>query len=691
MSDEFEESDRRAPGWWTRRFTQARMRAYFRHAIAGATSDDEGRVELDFEPSLGENREAAEVWLREHRDAIANQETSPQPQSVPPLQIVLLVVGTRGDIQPFLPIAHHLEQHGHRVRLATHEEFRDFVEGDGIEFFPLAADPRELIAYMVQTGGRIIPTKISQLRNDLPRKREMISEILGSTWQACIGPNPKDPTDNDFLADAVIANPPCFGHIHVAEALHVPLHMIFTMPWTPTTAFPHPLANLGTGTGGAVENWLSFLTIDFLTWAGSADLVNRFREDTLGIEPILLGEGGSSLLHDNEVPTTYLWSPSFVAKPPDWNESIEIAGFCFLDQATSYEPPRELSAFLEGGARPFYIGFGSCVIESPNETTKLISKAVEESGIRAILSRGWAGLGRGIDSNDILVVDDLPHDWLFPHLAGICHHGGAGTVAAGLRAGLPTIVVPFFGDQHFWGDRVARAGAGPEPIPFSKLSATALSDAFAFCLDDGIQAQARIIAAGIDSENGARDAVRSFHRHLPLREMVCTLDAEHLARRWCEDCEIHLCEACDALVHQDHERLDHVRGPWRWIDWGVRPPKNLVDGLEQGLGHAVGELFRSAQIAVKEPVEGAKRDGARGLAQGLGDGISGLLQGPVRGGLSLARKLAAAVEPEIATRDHSAAEVLRRPISPPEKPDDKEQQVLLERYRMLMRNRGKTA
>ena len=675
----------RDSSWWTRRWTQARMRAYLRHALTTARRQSSGRIDLDFRRASADHEDTAAAWLREHQATLVASEKPSLPDTIPHLAILILVVGTRGDVQPFVPIAKKLLAQGHRVRLATHEEFRDFVEAAGIEFFPLAADPRELIAYMVRTGGSVLPTNVEQFREDVPKKREMITEILNSTWEAAVSDDPTNPERGSFVADAIIANPPCFGHIHVAEALHTPLQIIFTMPWTPTTAFSHPLANMGQGKHGPVENWLSFLTIDFLTWAGSADLINRFREQTLGIQPILLGEGGSSLLQDNEVPTTYLWSPAFVGKPADWGDAIDIAGFCFLEGATSYEAPRELTDFLEQGPPPFYIGFGSCVIENPEAVTALLREAIQLSGIRAILSRGWAGLGEGLEDNEILVVGDLPHDWLFPHLSGICHHGGAGTVAAGLHAGLPTIVIPFFGDQYFWGSCVARAGAGPEPIPFTELTSEKLAEAFRFCQSTQAHAQAEEIAVGIRAEDGVQAAVDAFHRHLPLDAMACQLDPGHLARRYCEDCRIALCLSCDALVHEHPDRQGHDRTPWRWVDWGIRPPENLAEGLEQGLGHAAGELFRSARDAVRSPVQGAHEGGALGLARGLGEGLAGLLRGPFRGGIAIAKKVAAAVEPHSTTAAH-AFHVLHRSEADHPEFDAAQKARLLRVYETLRRD-----
>jgi len=155
----------------------------------------------------------------------------------PYLNIVMLVVGTRGDVQPFLAYGQELQSAGHRVRLATHEVFRDFVLENGLEFFPLAGDPSELMEYAVNNDG-IIPSIPAFLKGEVGKHQRTIGEILETTWQACIlkGQNPGDP----FVANVIIANPPSFGHIHCAEKLGIPLHMVFTMPWSATIKFPHP-------------------------------------------------------------------------------------------------------------------------------------------------------------------------------------------------------------------------------------------------------------------------------------------------------------------------------------------------------------------------------------------------------------------------------------------------------------------
>ena len=158
---------------------------------------------------------------------------------IPLLNIVILVVGTRGDVQPFIAYGQALRQFGHRVRLVTHQVFRGFVLRHDLEFYPLAGNPDELVAYLVRNGG-IFP-KISALWNgDVRHQEDTIAEILTTTWNACIADDPK--TGVPFTADAIIANPPSYGHIHCAEKLGIPLHMVFTMPWSKTVRFPSPFA-----------------------------------------------------------------------------------------------------------------------------------------------------------------------------------------------------------------------------------------------------------------------------------------------------------------------------------------------------------------------------------------------------------------------------------------------------------------
>ena len=510
-----------------------------------------------------------------------------EPQRVPSFAIAILVVGTRGDVQPFIPIACRLARDGHRVRLATHAVFREFVESHGLEFFPLAGDPRELMDYMVMTGGHLVPHHLDQLVEQVPRKRAIMAEILASTWAACTERDPGRPAAPPYVADVVIANPPCLGHIHVAEALRAPLHIMFTMPWSPTRAFPHPFTHVISAVHPGLRNRLSFEAFDWLTWLGLADLVNDFRERSLGLERIHLGDHGGSLLHELAVPHAYLWSPSVLAKPPDWGAHIDVTGFVFPDE-TPFPAPGPLREFLAAGDPPVYVGFGSCTAPDPVALTATIFEGLERAGVRGLVSRGWAKLGTASVPRHVHLVDDVPHDWLFPRCAAVCHHGGAGTTAAGLRSGLPTMVVPFFGDQYFWGRIVADAGAGPEPVPIDLLTPETLADGIKSALRPEVHTRAVALGEKVRAQSGADEAVAAFYKRLPLATMRCRLDATHLGRRSCDECGLVLCPLCDAVIHTDPTRAMHRREPLGYVTWDVAGSPSFAEWLERAIESTLG-------------------------------------------------------------------------------------------------------
>ncbi|RDW70562.1 putative sterol glucosyltransferase [Aspergillus mulundensis] len=465
------------------------------------------------------------------------------------LNIVIQVVGSRGDVQPFIALGNELQKHGHRVRLATHDVFATFVRDHGLEFYPIGGNPAELMAYMVKNPG-LIPQLHSLRAGDIQKKRDMVAEMLDGCWRSCIEDDPV--TGAPFIAEAIIANPPSFAHIHCAQALGIPLHLMFTMPWSSTRAFPHPLANLKySDTSQEMANYFSYGIVEWLTWQGLGDVINSWRSK-LDLEAVPVTEG-PMLASTLKVPFTYCWSPALMRKPADWPAHIDVCGFFFRD-APDYKPPQSLDAFLQNGAPPVYIGFGSIVIDDPEKFTAIILDAVRTLGVRAIISRGWSKLG-GEPSNSIYYIDDCPHEWLFQHVSAVVHHGGAGTTACGLRNGRPTSIVPFFGDQPFWGNLVAASGAGPRPIPYRQVTAANLAEAIGFCLQPEAQHAAQNIASKMQYEDGVKTAVASFHRNLPLDKMRCDLLPNRAATWTCKSPSLRLSKlAAQMLV--EHLRLD---------------------------------------------------------------------------------------------------------------------------------------
>ena len=220
-----------------------------------------------------------------------------------------------------------------------------------------------------------------------------------------------------------------------------------------------------------------------------------------------------------------------IPKPKDWGPHISISGFFFLSLASGFTPEPDLAEFLAAGSAPVYIGFGSIVVHDPNAMTKLIFEAVKKTGQRALVSKGWGGFGA--DELDIpegvFMLGNVPHDWLFQHVSCVVHHGGAGTTAAGISLSKPTVIVPFFGDQPFWGAMVAKAGAGPLPIPSKQLTADKLAAAIIEALKPTTQARAQELGARIGSERGTEVGAQSFHEKLDVDSIRCLISPSRAA------------------------------------------------------------------------------------------------------------------------------------------------------------------
>lgn len=498
---------------------------------------DDGLIDFDFGGQAGELADSLMPQLQEHstRSSTSHPPSYMSSRTIPKLNIVIQIVGTRGDVQPFIALGHSLQKYGHRVRLATHPVFKKFVEGEGLEFFSISGDPERMMAFMVKNPS-LKPSKEAIKEGEISNRRREIEGILEGCWRSCIeggdgmSQGPKE-GDAPFVADAIIANPPSFAHVHLAERLAIPLHMMFTMPWQPTEKFPHPLAKINPKEKDqAKANRLSYFMMEMMTWQGLRDIVNNFREKSLELDS--MGPIWASTIYQRlKIPFTYCWSPALIPKPSDWGSHISIAGFYFMDQRpTAYSPPPDLAEFLGSGSTPIYIGFGSIVIDDPKALTKIIFEAVQKTGVRAIVSRGSAGLGDGFDvPKDIFILGDCPHSWLFKQVSAVMHHGGAGTTAAGIATGNPTIIVPFFGDQHFWGEMIAKAGAGADPIDYKDINVEKLVEAIKFVLLPSTREAAADFKARIDAEDGASAGTDFFHQELPHGKILCDVFSERPA------------------------------------------------------------------------------------------------------------------------------------------------------------------
>lgn len=585
-----------------------------RLAISIKDTSDKGYLAKALGATVGKVVPMKEIDENEQGDerptaARRSSETIVTPESIqcPRLNIVIMVIGSRGDAQPFLKIGKVLkEQYGHRVRIATHPAFRDFVEKDtGLDFFSVGGDPAELMAFMVKNPG-MIPTLETVRAGDIGRRRQAMAEMFEGFWRACINATDDEKDAKNarmmgekapFIADLIIANPPSFAHVHCAEALGIPLLLAFTFPYSPTKSFPHPLATIKkSNVDPGYSNFMSYPLVEMMVWQGLGDLVNDFRVKTLCLDPVSTLWAPGALYRMN-VPISYLWSPSLVPKPADWAEEIDISGFVFLDLASSFTPPDPLDKFLNSGEQPVYIGFGSIVVDDADKFTEMVFEAVRLAGVRALVSKGWGGLGGENVPDNIFMLENTPHDWLFPKVKACVIHGGAGTTAMALKCGKPTMVVPFFGDQHFWGPMIGRAKAGPEPVPYKHLSAEKLAEGIKYCLTDEAQEKAQEMARDIAREgDGAENACSFFHKHLQLsgkHSMRCSILEDKVAVWWMRNTSLRLSAlAADILVEKGYitwRKLRLLRHcEYNDFEGPGEPVTGVIGSIAGTFGEAVG-------------------------------------------------------------------------------------------------------
>jgi UDP:flavonoid glycosyltransferase YjiC (YdhE family) len=365
-------------------------------------------------------------------------------------RIVIFAAGSRGDIQPCVALGRALRERGEEVRLVASARYAPMAVAAGLELAPLTADPTEILesdaGQELLAGGRNPVRFLGGFRRILG---PMAERLLGESLDACKG------------ADLILG--PTLGFLpeHIGEHLGVPRALIHFQPSQPTGAFPHPFVPRSLGRWG---NRASFGAVDQVAWQLSRPFINPWRDERLGLRRLPLGG-----LRRDLTPVLACFSEVVVPRPGDWPANVHMTGYWFLDEP-EWEPPKEIADFLEAGPPPVYVGFGSMVPKDAEMTGRVVRAALRLAGVRGVVQ------GDPDTSDDeVLAVRDVPHAWLFPRMSAVVHHGGAGTTAAGLRAGVPTLVCPFFGDQPYWGERVAALGASPAPLPFRAMTVPRLA------------------------------------------------------------------------------------------------------------------------------------------------------------------------------------------------------------------------
>lgn len=414
------------------------------------------------------------------------------------MNILIETYGSRGDVQPYVALGIGLRDAGHQVTLATSERFRGFVGEHGLQYGYMNND---LLA-ILDTEGRDMLENTNSLFAVLKRTISMMKHVgpmqqslLRDGWNAAKESRP----------DLIIFHPKAYGGPHYAEKLGVPVVLALLIPiMVPTTERPNmgfPDLKLG-----GWYNRMTYGLINTLIALSAGKHVKAWRAAN-GLPP----QKKFDILHTmdgKDIPVLHRVSRYMVPQPSDWPKTAKTTGYWFLNRTDNWNPPPELEAFLEAGPQPVYIGFGSMAGRNPERLANIVVTALQKAGVRGIIATGWGGLKADALPGTILQIDQAPHEWLFPHMAAIVHHGGAGTTAAALRAGKPSVIVPFFGDQPFWGQRVHALGVGSRPIPQKKLTveklATAVEDVTS---NPSIRRKAEVLGQKIRHENGTGNAI----------------------------------------------------------------------------------------------------------------------------------------------------------------------------------------
>lgn len=436
------------------------------------------------------------------------------------MKILITAIGTRGDVQPYIALGRALMESGHEVIICTCAHFEPFVREYGLNY---AYVNNDFIDFMHTPEGKIILGNAGSLWKTLITVIPLISKLgylqerqMSDVWAACKATAP----------DLILYHPKAIGAPDFAEKLGVPCMLAFWLPlYVPTTRFPamgFPEFPLGPG--------YRLLTYQFikriLLLAGKK--VRDWRKQN-GLDPRSPGLR-LQLPNGSPIPVLHGFSRHIIPRPEDWPDTAVVTGYWFLNQDEVWKPPLPLAEFLSKGEPPVYFGFGSIFGRDPNRVTQVILEAVRQTGVRAILAQGWGGIKppESAQSKSVMFIKNAPHDWLFPRVSAVVHHGGCGTTAAGLLAGKPSIICPFFGDQPFWGHHVERLKVGPSPIPQKKLTVERLCHAIELVMNDStIRRNAAELGSHLRNEKGISNTVEFINQWMKNEKESClglTLD-----------------------------------------------------------------------------------------------------------------------------------------------------------------------
>lgn len=417
------------------------------------------------------------------------------------MKVVILTGGTNGDVRPLVALGKGLKKAGHEVNIIAYDMYENFIREHELGFVTFQFD---IVKGMQSDAGKAIMLCGDNAWCSFEKWSKVMvpgmHQMCDSAWAAS--------EDADLIICSSLG-----GHFGppIAKARGIPYLTAFFQPHFPTGEFAHFFApeiffrrNFG--------RWINRLTHTFSTyilWYPYRKTLDEWCQKRLGKKWVTL-QGYAQQLHPSLCP----FSSIVIPKPKDWEADLTLTGYWFLDEAETWQPPAELLAFLNAGTPPITIGFGS--MGATQEMVDTAVEALQRTQQRGILLQGWSNLDVSNLPDTVFAANEIPHDWLLPKSAAVVHHGGAGSTGAGLRSGVPSIVVPFAFDQYFWAQRVFTLGAGPQYVPRKRFTVDNLAVAINEAVNNQtIRQKAAEIGARIRAEDGIARAVEEINKRHP--------------------------------------------------------------------------------------------------------------------------------------------------------------------------------
>lgn len=414
------------------------------------------------------------------------------------MRVALVTGGSRGDAQPYLALGAELRRRGHEVVVVTYGPYGRIAEDTGLEFVRLSGDARQIVEDLTEAGDNVVryARRFRQVMEPLLEKN--LEEIL----EGCRG------------ADAVVYASVAVLGFFAARELGIPAFMAEMQPvFEPTTRFPSAVVPEGPRALRAPYNWLSYAVVRQVYWRTFRPMLAKLEGGGVDLGRIPPLRGPWPYLKRASAPVLCAWSRRVLPRPAGWDDRFCVTGYWFLDRPSTWTPPEGLEGFLRDGTPTIAVGFSSVRADAKmHGDLGMILRAVGASGVKVVFVGGWSGVSGPDLPPTAFVVEEAPHDWLFPRVSAVIHHGGAGTTAAALRAGAPSVVLPFSADQAFWGRALARSGTGILCSEHPKRSSGELERAVAAAVGERLRAGAEAIGREVRGEHGATSTAEVIER-----------------------------------------------------------------------------------------------------------------------------------------------------------------------------------